>query len=365
MPTRINQAVWMEAQQRWQIKVQADGVRRAFVCSAPGRAGQRECHRKADEWLDKRLVDESSHVDMLFDQWISSLKETTSEGHWRQYETIGNAWVKPAFGTKRIGRVNEQDLKDVLAVAYKAGKSQKWITNIRNCMMAFLKYYRGLKCTDLHPEILPIPRNAPAPKKSVVQPKSLKTMFSSTKTMYNRKKVEDWFVYAYRFMVVTGLRPGELIGLERTNIKGGRVCIRGAIDIFNKHTLGKNDNAIRSFILPALARQAWADQQAMLRRAGLVSQYAFPAPDGSPAKTKTLEKRWASYRAHNGIDDVTPYELRHTFVSINKDMPDALKKMIVGHSKDIDTDGVYGHEMDGDQQRAAAMIDEAFKRLLQ
>ena len=51
--------------------------------------------------------------------------------------------------------------------------------------------------------------------------------------------------------------------------------------------------------------------------------------------------------------------------SINKDMPDALKKMIVGHSKDIDTDGTYGHEMDGDQQRAAAMIDEAFKRVLQ
>lgn len=161
------------------------------------------------------------------------------------------------------------------------------------------------------------------------------------------------------------LRPGELIGLERTNIKGGRVYIKGAIDIFNKHTLGKNDNAKRSFILPALAKQAWADQQAMLRRAGLVSQYAFPAPDGSPAKTKTLEKRWASYRAHNGIDDVTPYELRHTFVSINKDMPDALKKMIVGHSRDMDTDGVYGHEMDGDQQRAAAMIDEAFKRFLQ
>ncbi len=240
-------------------------------------------------------------LDMLFDQWISSLKETTSEGHWRQYETIGNAWVKPAFGTKRIGRVNEQDLKDVIAVAYKAGKSKKWITNIRNCMMAFLKYCRGLKFTDLHPEILPIPRNAPAPKKSVVQPKSLKTLFSSTKTI----------------------------------------------------------------ILPALARQAWADQQAMLRRAGLVSQYAFPAPDGSPAKTKTLEKRWASYRAHNGIDDMTPYELRHTFVSINKDMPDALKKMIVGHSRDMDTDGVYGHEMDGDQQRAAAMIDEAFRRLLQ
>lgn len=39
---RTNTAKWIETQQRWQIKVQRDGQRRAFCSSTPGRAGQRE-----------------------------------------------------------------------------------------------------------------------------------------------------------------------------------------------------------------------------------------------------------------------------------------------------------------------------------
>ena len=76
-----------------------------------------------------------------------------------------------------------------------------------------------------------------------------------------------------------------------------------------------------------------------------------------------------SIPAHEGypesyhITKVQPYELRHTFVSLNKDMPDGLKKLIVGHSKDMDTEGVYGHEMEGDQKKAAAYVDQAFNRV--
>jgi len=51
MPTRINEAQWLQTQNRWQIKVQANGVRKAFTSSTPGRAGKAEAHRKADEWL--------------------------------------------------------------------------------------------------------------------------------------------------------------------------------------------------------------------------------------------------------------------------------------------------------------------------
>ena len=53
-----------------------------------------------------------------------------------------------------------------------------------------------------------------------------------------------------------------------------------------------------------------------------------------------------------------------TFVSVNKLMPDGLKKMVVGHSKDMDTEGVYGHEMDGDREAAAEYIQAAFDRII-
>ena len=49
---------------------------------------------------------------------------------------------------------------------------------------------------------------------------------------------------------------------------------------------------------------------------------------------------------------VSLYELRHTYVSVNKEMLEGLKKMTIGHSQDMDTDGIYGHQMAGDLAKA-------------
>ena len=39
--------------------------------------------------------------------------------------------------------------------------------------------------------------------------------------------------------------------------------------------------------------------------------------------------------------------------------------MIVGHSANMDTFGVYGHEVDGELERAAKLLDKAFDRILE
>ena len=62
---RTTVAKWLENYGRWQIKVQKDGVRRTFTCSTPGRAGQRQCHAKADAWLDDNITDTNARIEML------------------------------------------------------------------------------------------------------------------------------------------------------------------------------------------------------------------------------------------------------------------------------------------------------------
>jgi len=49
---------------------------------------------------------------------------------------------------------------------------------------------------------------------------------------------------------------------------------------------------------------------------------------------------------------------------VKSDMPAPLLKATVGHSETMDTFGVYGHEVDGDLQRAASIIDNVYNRLL-
>lgn len=52
MPERKNEASWIESRQRWQIKVQQDGVRKTFTSVLPGKKGKADAERQADRWLE-------------------------------------------------------------------------------------------------------------------------------------------------------------------------------------------------------------------------------------------------------------------------------------------------------------------------
>lgn len=68
---------------------------------------------------------------------------------------------------------------------------------------------------------------------------------------------------------------------------------------------------------------------------------------------------------YNEFDPViSPYELRHTYVSVNDEMPTGHKKQVVGHSRSMDTEGIYGHKKAGDMRRAAEYSDAAFAKIL-
>lgn len=45
-------------------------------------------------------------------------------------------------------------------------------------------------------------------------------------------------------------------------------------------------------------------------------------------------------------------------------MLEGLKKITIGHSQDMDADGIYGHQMAGDLAKAAAFTEEAFSEII-
>lgn len=370
---RKNEARWIESRQRWQINVQAEGERRTFTSSKPGTKGKVEAEKKADKWLDTRLINETTKVSALLDQYISDLQKTTSASHWRQYDSHIRLYIKPVIGAKRIGRLTKRDLQDVLDDAYFRSSrfpekklSEKSLKNIRSCMMNFLSYCRERSVTALYPEHLKIPSGAKPPEKTILYPSELDTLFSTTTTMYHMKRREDPYIHAYRFEVLTGLRVGELVGLQRGDISGSRMTIARSINDDGEETRGKNKNARRSQELGELALNELNAQFEMLKALGGVSKWVFPdVRDMGFLNQELYRKSWARYCDANGIDHArTPYELRHTFCSINDEMPEGLKKTVMGHSRSMDTEGVYGHERTDALHRAAGYVDAAFKDAL-
>lgn len=125
MGKRTNTAAWLPNQQRWQINVQKNGVRRSFTSSKPGRTGQREANAKADAWLDDGISNTRMLVEAAYPQWIGELKLTTSRSNWEPIQSRWNVWVRPVIGRRRVGDLTEQQLQAIINKGFAGGLSKK------------------------------------------------------------------------------------------------------------------------------------------------------------------------------------------------------------------------------------------------
>lgn len=164
-------------------------------------------------------------------------------------------------------------------------------------------------------------------------------------------------IYAYRLQTVTGLRPGEIRGLtwDDVVIKRNVLTIRRSVNRYDEITQGKNENAVRCFSLNSISAGILRQQRALF----LPGDEVFPI-----TSTANYWARLKRYCESNGLDAVSPYELRHTFVSAVKNLPEGQIKAMVGHSRDMDTFGIYGHDFEGDQKNAGAAVEGVFRQIL-
>lgn len=378
MTKRTNTATQING--RWMIKVQKNGARRTFYSSKPGRAGLREANAKADAWLDGDITDQRSRVRQLWPDYLADVEARSGYSNYRQIKSIGGAYVLPLLGSRVVADLTVGDLQSLVNKAYKHGAynstgtrplrsgetlSRKTLKNLVFVLKNFLKYCRVIAhATTLNPETLCVPSGSRLNEKHILQPEALQTLFDSDLTTFRGKPRRDELIHAYRLAVLTGLRPGELIGLRWGDITPNDTSLhlRRAINIHGEETHGKNENAVRAVPLTAYSRSVIAAQRAYTLAEGCRVTANEPVFDISCEQT--FLKRWYRYCAANDIDKVTLYELRHTFVSIASLLPVGEVKGIVGHSRNMDTFGVYGHRVKAYDQVLSDDLYEVFERLL-
>lgn len=287
--------------------------------------------------------------------WYETQQETTSEGNCRNIATRWRHWIEPNIGNKKLSTLTEQDLQNIVNKAYAAGLSKKTLSCICSDLRALCKFCRAAKLSTFNPEGLRVPAGARLKGKKVLQPSDLITLFNVDTTLYKGQTVPDDYINAYRFQVLTGLRPGELVGLQWGDIQGNTVHVQRAVNVRGEITKGKNQNAVRSFVLSRMARRVLDDQRQITGRQEsvfcILTEYNY-------------YWRWKVYCKANGLTVVTPYELRHTFVSVVKTLPAGEVKGLVGHSLDMDTFGVYGHALTGEAEATAEAVEGTFLKIL-
>lgn len=350
--------IWLPNESRWSMRVTVNGISKRFTSSKPGIAGKKEVLKKY-----RAFFEGADFENLLFaDAWQRFLDYIVDKnGHGESYinlEKYGRLYILPKLGKKLLITCQLPDFQECISKARRtsggsAPLSRRTLRNLKASIMQFIHY--SVSCGYMDPlrGALYIPKTAPDNKRVILQPDDIARLFTPSKS-------EEWYVNIFRFSLVTGLRTGEVLGIQNGDIKNNVLTISRAVNCRNQITEGKNQNARRQIYLNKIARRIISENQ--FRNGRLATPWVFCSKTGAPLSQSSLRNSWLRLAKEKNLPGC-PYSLRHTFVSLLKnEMPESMLKSIVGHSASMDTYGIYGHVVNGEMEAAARIIDINFEK---
>lgn len=340
---------------RWRIQVRRDGKRLSFSSSVPGVKGRRECQRKFDLWYYGEGSGEKS-VCQVCKEYLNDVKARRGERSpsFVLYERYIRLYIAPKTEGKKMSKMTLRDWQRVINEARGQNKelSEKTLKNLRGIIMGIVKFgYEDFQCEPLRGSLY-IPRGHWKKEKEILQKDDIKKLF-------DQEENEPFFYPLFRFLLCTGLRCGEGLGIKKSDIKGNRLIISRSITSDNQISDCKTVNAKRIIPLGDFALRILEETIRRNEDLNLHTEWIFCSPDGSMGNQSTMRNHWNKLKKERGLPEgSTCYSLRHTFISLlSYQMPLDQIQRIVGHASSMDTLGTYGHYIEGEERQAASVID--------
>ena len=336
---------------RWRIQARKDGKRYSFSSSLPGPKGRKEVIKKYEQWYYGEASGEKS-VNQVSREFLDDViarcgKQSES---YTQYERYIRLYVAPVCGSRKICKMTLRDWQSVVngASGRHRALSEKTLKNLRGIIMQIIKFgYEDYQCELPRGDIY-IPKGHSKQEKEILQKDDVRRLLLPS---------DLWYHPLFCFLLLTGMRPGEALGLKTSDITTDRVYIRRAVNAKGLITEGKNENARRMVPIGTLASSILRKTIQRNEEYKLNTEWVFCSPDGSQGNQSTMRNQWLKLKKERELKG-TVYSLRHTFISMMKNvMPEQMIKDIVGHSVSFDSFGTYGHILENEHIEAAKIID--------
>lgn len=340
---------------RWRIQVRHEGRRYSFSSSIKGAKGRRDCQQKYDKWYYGEASGEKT-VSRVASEYLEDLKARCGEDSpsIRHNEGYIRLYIVPKCGEKKINKMTLRDWQSIINEATGRNRplSEKTLKNLRSIIMAIIKFgYEDYQC-EMPRGKLYIPKGHAKKEKEILQKEDIRRLFEPS---------DLFFHPMFCFLVLTGLRPGEALGIKIEDVLSDRVEIKRSINDQNNITEGKNENSRRIVPLCSLAKSILENTIARNERMNLRTEWVFCSPDGSHGCQSTMRNHWKKLKRERSLPG-TVYSLRHTFISMMKNvMPEQMVKDIVGHSVSFDSFSVYGHILSSENSEAVEIIDLTYR----
>lgn len=324
----------------------------------------KELQEKVNKVANLQITNSKLSVAEWFEKWLAIYVEPLKkEATYNQYKIIYEQHIKGEIGYRKISNITRSDIQKVIAEMNKKGLSTWTMKHARKIMnIAFEKAYDE-KIISVNPvKKIEIPNKQAKPRKTITA--------SELKTLFENLKSTRWY-WAFNFMLVTGLRRGELLALKWSDIdyENRRIII----DESNSST-GLGDTKSSKVHYVPLSNKAiyyLKKQKEMLQHEFNPILYnpnlqkldlVFPSKQGTLMKPDSLNSVLDRINKKTGLH-ITPHMFRHTFVYMAKGkMTLSEIQEALGHDESTTTLDIYG-TMLSDTQTVASKIDDAFKML--
>ncbi len=339
---------------------------------------------KVKRVADLPIIKEKFKVSEWFEKWLGNIETLKKKATYEQYKTLYKQHIKPVIGGRKMKDIKQYDIQKVIAemavknrhkrVKDKETKKYIWEDTGEKLSTWTMKHTRkvmNIAFSKAFDDKI-IPSNPvykiEIPKRQAKPRKTLKT--SELKILFEHAKNTRWY-WSLRFLLVTGIRRGELLALRWSDIDNENQSI--TIDESNSSAgVGDTKSAEVHYVpLSGWAKYYLEKQKEMLvnennpallneelKKADLI----FPSEDGTMMKPDSLNSVIDRINKKAGIH-VTPHMFRHTFVYMSKGLLTKSElQEALGHDESTTTEDIYG-TMLSDTQKVATKINYAFTPL--
>jgi integrase len=306
-----------------------------------------------------------------FDNWLENyIKSLKKAATYNQYENIYRKHIKDQIGKYIMSDVKPVIIQKVITHMHKNNLSTKTMKHAKTIMhSAFDRAVKNKIISENPVKDIEIPSKQAKPRK-VLSYEELSKLFKSMKN-------SRW-IWSIKFMLVTGLRRGELLALKWSDIDFGNRRI--TVDESNSITgLGDTKTRIHYIPLSDKAIEHLNGQTGQLKKEcnpSILNKdgtfkndlkgtncLVFPTIKGKMIKPNTFYHTMCRY-AEKAEIKATPHCLRHTFVYLSRNTL-SLKEIqsILGHDESTTTLDIYGDILDESTEKTVTQIDEIFNKV--
>jgi len=291
-------------------------------------------------------------------RWLEDVARTTTRASvYRRYAEIVRLRILPEIGGVTLSRLTPVHVQSLLTSLENKGVSP------RGRQVTYDRLHRALAQAvrwGLVPrnvcDAVTRPR-APRPTMRVLTPEQVTTLLAAAR--------EDRFHALYVLAVTTGLRQGELLGLQwdDVDLASAVLHVRHALhEVAGRLWLDqpKTTRARRTVDLPAVAVAAMRDHQARVLAKGRPHDFVFCDTQGGPVRKSNLVRRsFLPLLKRAGLPRIRFHDLRHTAATLlllQGVHPKVVQERL-GHSQISITLDTYSHVLPSMGREAAAKLD--------